>query len=29
MLNWLEYFVKKTPEILGPNAGRKDAPQDK
>ncbi len=29
MLHWLEYFVNKTPEILGSNAGQKGAQHDK
>jgi hypothetical protein len=28
-VEWLEYFVKKTPEILGPNASQKGAQGDK
>jgi hypothetical protein len=29
MLNWLEYFIKKTPDIVGPIARQKAQQQEK
>jgi hypothetical protein len=29
MLNWLEYFIRKTPDIVGPIARQKAEQQEK